>query len=112
MQYCMYVIFAPGQMRFEWDDEKNRRNLAKHKVSFETAILVFDDPFALSIQDRVVDGEERWRTSGLIGGVVVLIVAHTWKDSNGDEAIRLISARKATREERQAYAENRRGSGE
>jgi uncharacterized protein len=53
-------------MRFEWDEEKNRSNLAKHKVSFETAISVFDDPFALSIQDRVVDGEERWQTSGMI----------------------------------------------
>ena len=47
-------------MRFFWDDEKNRRNRIKHKVSFETAILVFDDPNALSIQDRIVDGEERW----------------------------------------------------
>jgi len=40
-------------MRFEWDEGKNRRNLAKHKVSFETASLVFEDPRALSIQDRV-----------------------------------------------------------
>jgi uncharacterized DUF497 family protein len=93
-------------MRFEWDDEKNRSNLAKHKVSFDTAIAVFDDPFALSIQDRVVDGEERWQTSGMIDGVVLLIVAHTWKDSDGDEVIRLISARKATRNERRAYAKN------
>ena len=41
-------------MRFEWDEDKNRRNLAKHKVSFETAKSVFDDPRALSIQDRGV----------------------------------------------------------
>lgn len=44
-------------MRFEWDDEKNRGNLAKHKVSFDTAIAVFDDPFALSIQGS----RRRWR---------------------------------------------------
>lgn len=93
-------------MRFEWDEEKNRSNLAKHKVSFETAISVFDDQFALSIQDRVVNGEERWQTSGLIDGVILLIVAHTLTDDDGDEVIRLISARKATRSERQAYAEN------
>lgn len=99
-------------MRFEWDEGKNRYNLIKHKVSFETAIAVFDDPFALSIQDRIVDGEERWQTSGLIEGVVLLIVAHTWKDEDGDEVIRLISARKATRSERQAYEENRHRSGE
>ncbi len=52
--------------RFEWDEEKNRANLAKHKISFETAKSVFDDPFALSIQDRFVDDEERWQTSGMI----------------------------------------------
>lgn len=99
-------------MRFEWAEEKNRSNLAKHKVSFETALSVFDDPFALSIQDRVVDVEERWQTSGLIDGVILLIVAHTWRDDNGDEVIRLISARKAMRKERQAYAENQHGSRE
>ena len=88
-------------MRFEW--------VAKHKVSFETALSVFEDPFAISIQDRVVDGEERWQTLGLIDGVILLIVAHTWTDNDGDEVIRLISARKATRSERQAYAENQHG---
>jgi uncharacterized DUF497 family protein len=96
-------------MRFEWDEEKNRSNLAKHRVSFSTAISVFADPFALSIQDRFVDGEERWQTSGLLDGVILLIVAHTWRDDDGDEVIHLISARKATRSERQAYAENQHG---
>jgi uncharacterized DUF497 family protein len=46
-------------MRFVWDEAKNRRNRVKHKVSFETARLVFDDPLALSIQDRLAEGEER-----------------------------------------------------
>ena len=41
-------------MRFEWDAEKNRRNHAKHKVSFEAARLVFDDPWALSFRESVV----------------------------------------------------------
>jgi uncharacterized protein len=98
-------------MRFEWDEGKSRRNLAKHRVSFETAVSVFDDPLALSIQDRLVDGEERWRTLGLIEGVIVLIVAHTGTDEGGEEVIRLISARKATKQERQAYEESRRQSG-
>ncbi|WP_180542348.1 BrnT family toxin [Nevskia soli] len=96
-------------MRFEWDEKKNRRNLAKHKVSFQTAISVFDDPFALSIQDRMSDGEERWQTLGLIDGVILLIVAHTWQDDD-DEVIRLISARKATPSERESYVENRHRS--
>ena len=92
-------------MRFEWDENKNRSNVAKHKVSFGTAIAVFDDPFALSIQDRVVDAGERWQTSGMIDDVI-LIVAHTWRDDGGDEVIRLISARKATGNERRAYAQD------
>jgi uncharacterized DUF497 family protein len=44
-------------MRFAWDARKNRSNLAKRKVSFETAQLVFDDLFPLSVQDRIVAGE-------------------------------------------------------
>ncbi len=93
-------------MRFEWDEAKNRRNLAKHRISFETAKLVFEDPRALSIQDRTVDDEERWQTLGLIGGVVVVLVAHTHREENGEEVIRLVSARKATPMERRAYEEN------
>jgi hypothetical protein len=94
-------------MRFEWDEEKNRRNLAKHKISFEKARLVFDDPQVLSNQDRVVDGEERWQTLGMISGIV-LIVAHTFRDEDGEEVVRLISARKATAPERRAYAESQK----
>ena len=90
-------------MRFEWDERKNRSNRAKHKVSFETAELVFHDPFALSIQDRTAQGEQRWQTIGLVGGVVVLLVAHTYNVENGDEVIRIVSARKATPRERMLY---------
>jgi len=94
-------------MRLEWDEaNKNRRNLAKHCISFETAKLVFEDPHALSIQDRAVEDEERWQTLGMIGGLVVVLVAHTYREENGEEVIRLISARKATPLERRAYEEN------
>ncbi len=51
-------------MRLEWDQEKNRRNRARHKVSFETAGLVFGDPHAQSIEDREVEAEQRWWTNG------------------------------------------------
>jgi uncharacterized DUF497 family protein len=93
-------------MRFEWDEVKNQRNLAKHRISFETAQSVFDDPWQLSVQDRVVDEEERWQTLGMVSGIVV-IVAHTWSEEDNTQVIRLISARKATARERRVYAENK-----
>ena len=94
-------------MRFTWDEDKNRRNLAKHKISFETARLVFEDPFHVSRLERVVEGEERWQTMGLIGSVVVVIVAHTYREEEGEAVIRIISARKATPHERRYYEQNR-----
>ena len=91
-------------MRFEWDEAKNRRNLAKHRISFETAKLLFEDPYHLSVQDRVVEGEERWQTFGMIGGVI-LVVAHAYWEEDDEEAIRMISAREATKREKRAYEE-------
>lgn len=107
LKYIRYVEAL--LMRFEWDEDKNRRNLAKHKVSFETARSVFDDPHVVSIQDRVVEGEERWQTVGMVSGTV-LFVAHTYRDEAGDEVIRLISARKAIPHERRAYAKSQKRS--
>lgn len=93
-------------MRFIWDQEKNRRNIAKHKLSFESAQLVFNDWRALSRLERIVDGEERWQTIGLAGGIVIVLVAHTWHEEHGEEIVRIISARKATARERKAYEQN------
>lgn len=92
-------------MNFAWDPEKDDINRVKHGISFETAMLVFDDPFHLSVQDRIVGGEERWRTMGLVNGLMILIVAHTYLEQGGHEIIRIISARKATRQERRYYEE-------
>jgi uncharacterized DUF497 family protein len=92
-------------MEFRWDREKSRANLRKHGVSFETASLVFDDPNHLSVQDRFEDGEERWQTMGLVNGITILIVAHTINDGEGEEVIRIISARKGTPGERRSYHE-------
>jgi uncharacterized DUF497 family protein len=92
-------------MRFQWDEVKSDRNLAKHRISFETANLVFEDPHVLVREDRVVDGEERWQALGLIGGVVIVLVAHTYHEEDGEEVVRLISARKAAASERKAYEE-------
>jgi uncharacterized DUF497 family protein len=95
-------------MRFTWDEHKSRQNRVKHRVSFETAVLVFDDPYAVSVQDRVVDGEERWQTVGLVGGVTVLLVAHTTQGEHGEEIVHIISARKATPHERRTYERRRK----
>jgi uncharacterized DUF497 family protein len=89
-------------MRFDWDEAKNRQNLAKHGIDFEMAALVFEDPYVLSDPDRVVDDEERWQTIGTIG-VLIVLVAHLWWDEDGEEVIRLISARRASSAERKSY---------
>ncbi len=57
-------------------------------------------------QDRIADGETRWQTLGLSGNIVLLLVAHTVRSESDDEIIRIISARKAGRKERQRYDEN------
>ena len=90
-------------MRFEWDDEKERKNIAKHGIDFSTAALVFGDEQRLEFYDEHhSDAEDRFITIGNIGGTIeVLTVVYTERG----EAIRLISARRATkREERRYYA--------
>jgi uncharacterized DUF497 family protein len=89
---------------FEWDDKKSESNFRKHGVRFEEAALAFDDPLAISVQDRIENGEERWQTLGMSGGCLLLLVAHTVRDDDdGMEVIRIISARHAERKERRRY---------
>jgi uncharacterized protein len=92
-------------VRFEWDDAKAHANKAKHEVSFELMRGVFEDPMHLSVQDRHEAGEERWQTIGLVGGGAVLLVTHTYAERDGEEVVRIISARKATKRERARYEE-------
>jgi|SRR5450759_7690 len=93
-------------MRFECDERKNKQNLAKHDVDFQTAELVFDDPYAVTIRDLAHDDEEdRYVTLGEIGLGAVLFVVHTWFADKGEEVIGLISARAATSKERRSYEE-------
>ena len=87
---------------WNWDGTKNKRNLAKHGIDFDTAQLVFDDPFAVTRFDMNCEDEDRWQTLGMIGPALVIVV-HTVPDLN--TAGRIISARKATRHERRAYEE-------
>ena len=82
-------------LRFTWDEAKAAGNRRKHHVSFETAALVFPDPYALSEQDRVEGVGYRRQTIGSVEGVVVLLVAHTVRDDeNGGDVIHIISARR------------------
>jgi uncharacterized DUF497 family protein len=89
--------------RFEWDPEKDIRNLAKHGISFDEAKTIFDGP-VLSLEDERQDDEARERSFGLVRGVVVLCVVHTLRG----EVTRIISARKATRRERALFDEHYR----
>jgi hypothetical protein len=94
-------------IRFEWDEAKNLSNQRKHGISFEQASQVFLDPLFLSVLDRVQDGEQRWRTYGKVKGWLLMMVAHTVREtgehSRTVEVMRIISARPATRKERQRY---------
>jgi uncharacterized DUF497 family protein len=86
-----------------WDPHKAALNKRKHSVSFELAALAFADPFHLSVPDPN-EAEERWRTLGIVGGVLLFVV-HTLPDGGQDAQMvgRIISARKATARERRAY---------
>jgi uncharacterized DUF497 family protein len=90
-------------MRVEWDNAKNHANRTKHGIDFETAQLIFDDPFCITFVDRVTAGEERWHAIGSIEMIIVLVVVHTHREENSEEVIRIISARRATRRERKLY---------
>ena len=94
-------------IRIIWDQNKNQTNQIKHKISFEVASLVFEDPFQINVMDRIENGEERWQTLGMVGNVLLLLVAHTFAEHEDEEVVRIISARKATRKERQKYEKDR-----
>jgi uncharacterized DUF497 family protein len=88
-------------MRFEWDPVKNASNIKKHGISFDEAIYVFTDKNALSIldEDNIIE-EDRWITLGTIPEGKTLVVVHT---ERSNDCIRIISARKATKNEIKQY---------
>jgi uncharacterized protein len=87
-------------MVYQWNRDKAAANLHKHGIDFADAISVFSDDLAITISDERFD-EERFVTIGMDAFARILVVVYTWR---GDE-IRLISARKANRQERQQYEE-------
>lgn len=89
---------------FEWDEKKAEINLRKHHISFMDAARVFDDPLAVTDQDRIENGEQRWRTIGMVEGHLLLLVAHTLRfEDEGIEVVRIISSRRVDRAERKRY---------
>jgi len=86
-------------MDFEWDDAKNQANIRKHGVSFETAQRIFENVFFTTFDKRQAYGEDRFISIGISDHIVVLAVVYT--DRSG--RTRIISARPASRRERQTY---------
>jgi uncharacterized protein len=92
-------------MKFEWDEAKARDNLVKHKISFEEARTVFDDPLYVDFDDPDHSQDEhRYIIIGRSNEKRVVIVSYTERN----DTIRLISTRRVTRAERKAYEENQK----
>ncbi len=92
-------------IRFEWDENKNKINVKKHKISFEEAKTVFYDENARIISDPDHSEEEdRFIILGLSGVLRLLVVCHCYRAN--EEIIRIISARKATKNETKQYGGN------
>lgn len=88
------------EMVYQWNRDKATANLRKHGIDFADAVSVFSDDLAITIPDERFD-EERFVTIGVDAFARVLVVVYTMRD----DEIRIISARKATRQERQQYEE-------
>ena len=93
-------------MTFEWDEAKNRENIAKHGVRFEDAARIFEGPVVSWTDDREDYGEVREISIGMVGGAAIVTVAHTDRGST----VRIISARPASRAERRRYEETLRNA--
>ena len=86
------------ELEFEWDEDKNQKNLEKHGISFETAMLVFNDDYRLEVYDiEHSQTEDRYNTIGLVHDVLFEVYTER------KEKLRIISARLATAQERSIY---------
>ena len=92
---------------FEWDHKKAKKNIKKHKVTFERAATVFLDPNAISLFDKKHEEiEERWITIGMDNTGNLIVVCHTFnQEDNETFNVRMISARKPTKNEIIHYKE-------
>lgn len=95
------------EMRFEWDEKKNRGNQRKHKISFEEARTVFFDDYAVEFYDNEnSEWEDRLLMLGLSAKLRILLVCHSYRKD--DSVIRIISARKATKNEQNYYPKGKK----
>lgn len=92
-------------MDFEWDEGKNLSNIRKHGISFKRAKRIFDGEVITVVDDRFEYTEMREFSLGMVDGALILAVVHTDTDTG---KIRLISARKATKSERNRYEQTLR----
>ena len=90
---------ADKELEFEWDESKARSNLEKHKVSFVTAAAIFLNGRLERIDDREDYGEFRWIALGCVDAEVYRVI-YTWR---GKSLIRIVSAQKASKDEREIY---------
>ena len=92
---------------FVWDEDKNQSNIKKHGIDFRTAAMVFKDDLRLEYPDpEHSEAEARYRTIGLVRDVLTVVYCDRENAATGNTDIRIISARLATRVERNAYNNN------
>lgn len=100
-----YIIII-GNLRFAWDEKKAFANLRKHNVSFEEAISVFFDEYAMEYHDPDhSEDEDRFIMLGLSRKLHVLLVCHCYRE--GESVLRIISARKGDESESMSYFRRR-----
>ena len=93
-------------MRLEWDERKNRLNLKNHGIAFPLAARVFGDECRILEKDRIDEetGEQRWHAIGRVGGAAIYIEVHVYRgEKDGEEIIRIVSARDANQRESRRY---------
>jgi len=86
-------------MQFEWDEAKNLENIRKHRIDFADVPDIFDGSMLVELDERTDYGEDRWIGIGFLRNGVAVVV---WTERQGD-VIRIISARRANRYERQRF---------
>ncbi len=93
---CIYIYVV----KFEWDDDKNSENIRKHGIDFLDVVEMFNHPMLTRLDTRRDYGEDRWIGVGILKNIVAVTVYLEWE---GEETIRIISARKATSHESKEY---------
>ena len=88
-------------MQFEWDENKNQKNIRERGIDFATASEVFNDPERIVVFNRIVDSEIRMQVIGKVQDILVIMMVYTLHNGN----TRIISVRPATRDERREYNE-------